>query len=777
MISEDKKVFRLTTDKSSWWFRVTPFGHLEHIHWGRRLKDQDIEPLLLKRSSMIGASVIYHESDPNYCLDNICLEWSGIGRGDYRHSPLEAKMPDGSFNSDFVYQSFQIHPGAIPMESLPGSYGSSQDCQSLEIILMDQSNNLRLHLFWTVYEKTNVISRRAVLKNFNSKPIVLRRMMSMMTDLPNKGYELFTLDGGWIKEAHLHKRPIQYGMYINSSTTGASSNRHNPGFFIAEKTSSQDSGNVYGFNLIYSGNHYGALELSNHEILRIQLGINPHCFDWELKEGEVFETPEAIMSFSPDGFNGLSHNFHDFINSHIVRGEWKDRERPILANSWEAFFFKFNQRKLLGLARRAKRLGVELFVLDDGWFGKRNNDTKGLGDYNVNRRKFPLGLKHFAGRIRRMGLEFGIWFEPEMVNPDSDLYRRAPDFAVKTPGKKPVMGRNQLVLDLCQPQVRQYIVDSVGKILDESGASYVKWDMNRHISDAWSQALENQGRFFHSYILGLYEILKRIFGPRPHILLETCSSGGNRFDLGMLCYSPQIWASDDTDPAERQKIQEGLSYLYPLSTIAAHVSESPHQQTLRNTALSTRFNTAVFGCLGYELDLKYLTPMEKREIKRQIAFYKSHRRLFQYGRFWRFDSHKSNKRFWQVSSDDRSVLGFFQGLAQASEGWDSLPFKDMDGDSLYRISTIAQSLFIRSFGMLVKHILPFTLDPDGFILRTANRFFALEDCVENYEASGDLCMDGIKLNNQFVGSYYNNKTRLLGDFGSNLYLAEKIDND
>ena len=776
MIDYQDGVFRLTTQNTSYWFRVTPFGHLEHIHYGPRLKEQSLNGLALKHTAMLGSSVCYDPSDPTYCLDNLCLEWSGIGRGDYRHSPAELKMPDSTFVCDFIYRSHQILPGYVPMESLPTAYGEEADCRTLELALEDTSNSVVLKLYYTVYEGTNIITRRSVLENRRNKPLVIRRLMSMMVDLPNRSFRLITLDGGWIKEAHKHERLLEYGLYVNSSTTGASSNRHNPGFLLAEQGAAEQHGWVYGFNLVYSGNHYGAVELSNHQIARVQLGISPHCFEWTLQEGERFEAPEAIMTFSPDGYNGMSHNFHDFINNHIIRGDWKDRERPVLLNNWEAYFFKFTQGKLLRLVRRAKHLGIELFVLDDGWFGKRNNDTAGLGDYTVNRKKLPWGLAHFAKRIRKMGMEFGLWFEPEMVNPDSDLYRAHPEYAVQTPGKKPTLGRNQMVLDLCNPAVRDYIVSSVGRILDETEISYVKWDMNRHISDMYSPHLNEQGNFFHRYILGLYDVLERIFRPRPHILLESCSSGGNRFDLGMLCYSPQIWASDDTDPIERLKIQGGLSYFYPLSTMGAHVSSAPHQQTLRDTPLATRFNAASFGCLGYELDLKYFSRVEKQEIKNQIAFYKQHRKIFQFGRFYRLPSQKGNKVHWQCLAPDgsKALAGFFQTLASASEGYDFLPLTGLDPEARYNVGTRPQSLFIKRFGGLVKHILPISLDPDGLILRTVNKYYRLTDCVESYQGYGDLLMAGIRLNNQFVGSYYNPRTRLLGDFGSNMYVIEKL---
>jgi alpha-galactosidase len=686
-------------------------------------------------------------------------------------------MPDGTFVCDFVYETHRFLQGTVPMESMPGAYGDADACASLEMTLHDKSNQVELKLIYTVFEADDVITRRVVMENRNSagNPVVIRRLMSMMLDLPNRNFRMVTLDGGWIKEANRHDRLLEYGIYVNSSSSGASSNRHNPGFLLAERDATEHHGQVYGFNLIYSGNHFSAVELANHDLVRVQTGINPHCFEWTLGKGEQFETPEAIMTYSADGFNGMSHHFHDFINEHVVRGDWKGKERPVLLNNWEAHFFQFTQGKLLRLARQAKRLGVEMFVLDDGWFGKRNSDKAGLGDYTVNLKKLPRGLLHFSKRIRRMGLQFGLWFEPEMVNEDSDLYRAHPEYAVRTPEKVPTLGRNQLVLDLCNPEVRDHIVSSVGRILDESDISYVKWDMNRHISDASSLMLKNQGEFFHRYTLGLYDVLERIFRPRPHILLESCSSGGNRFDLGMLCYSPQIWASDDTDPVERLRIQGGLSYLYPLSTMGAHVSDCPHQQTLRETPLPTRFNAAAFGCLGYEIDLKYQTFIEKREIKSQITFYKEHRKTFQFGRFYRLPAIRDNKVHWQCVSCDgnTSVAGFFQTLSTASEGYDFLPLTGLEPQDRYTVDTRPQILLIKRFGGLVKHIMPIALNPGGFILRTINKFYCLMDCVEHYEGHGDLLMAGVRLNNQFVGSYYSSRIRMMGDFGSNLYVVRK----
>ena len=774
-ITYDKGVFALDTDRTSYIFRVTKFRHLEHIHYGERVRASDAEALSVKHDIQLGSSVMYDESDDCYCLDNLCLEWSGVGRGDYRQTPIEAKMPDGSFSSDFLYDSHEIVRGCLPMHSLPAAYDDENAAQTLIIRMRERDRAVTLELYYTVFPASNVISRRCVIENNCEGDISLRRIMSMSLDMPDRGFLMHSFDGGWIKEAHRHVRPVEYGIYVNSSTTGASSNRHNPGFMLSEKNTREDFGRAWGFNLVYSGNHCGVAERSNHDLVRIQLGINPHCFDWTVRPGERFEAPEAVMTFSERGFNGLSANFHDFVNNNIVRGIWKNVERPVLINNWEACFFKFDREKLLKLARRAKSIGVELFVLDDGWFGARDSDTAGLGDYDVNLKKLPGGLGEFAGSIEKLGMKFGLWFEPESVNVDSGLYRAHPDWAIKPPSGKPCFGRNQLLLDLTRQEVRDYIVESVGRTLDGAKISYVKWDMNRHMSDAYSPLLSNQGEFSHRYIMGLYEVLGRIFTPRPHILLESCSSGGNRFDLGMLCYSPQIWASDDTDPIERLDIQGGLSYLYPQSTMGAHVSAAPHQQTLRDTPLSTRFNVAAFGVLGYELELKYMTKAELKELRGQIAFYKKHRKTLQYGRFYRFDEHKANKLHWQVSSKDgkEHIVGCFQKLCTASEGYDMLSVHGLEPSARYHLVCKRQSLFVKRLGGLVKHVMPLELDPDGFVLRTANKFFTMPDGAEDFVASGAALMSGVGLNNQFLGTGYNERLHMLGDFGSALYTIKK----
>lgn len=770
-IAEKDGVFLLDTQSSSYLLMVNERGHIEQIHYGAPIQIGDAQALRYKRTMPYGSQVMYTQGDDTYCLDNVPLNWSGMGKGDFRVPPLEMQMPDGSYTTDFVFERFVLLEGAYPAKSLPCAYAEDEkEAETLILYLRDKAYRIELELIYTVYAKENVITRRAVLTNGEEQPLMLRRMMSMLIDLPNRSFKLVTLDGDWIAEANRHDRALMPGCFVNQSTTGSSSNRHNPGVMLAEEQASEDSGAVYGFNLVYSGNHHTAVELSSRNLVRVISGIEPLCFSWTLQRGESFETPEAVLTFSTRGFNGMSRNFHGFVNRHIVRGDWKGRERPVLLNNWEAHFFKFTRRKLLRLARRGAKLGVELFVLDDGWFGNRDSDKAGLGDYHVNRKKLPGGLVSLAKSVTKMGLRFGLWFEPESVNQDSDLYRAHPDYAICLPGREPSLGRGQLLLDLTNPAVRDYIVEQVSRVLDSAEISYVKWDMNRHMSDIFPRHCA-PGEFYHRYILGLYEVLQRIFRPRPHILLESCSSGGNRFDLGMLCYSPQIWASDDTDPIERLRIQRGLSYFYPLSAIGAHVSQSPHQQTLRATPLSTRFNVAAFGAFGYELDLGELSPVEKKQVKAQIAFYKKHRRIFQFGDFYRYDALPGGKETFLCVSPDKceAVLALVQTLARAGESNELLSVKGLRGEQTYMLETVAQKVAISRFGGLVRHILPVKLRADGFLLRTVNRHYALADGALSLAASGDALRSGVGLNNQFTGTGYHSGLRLWGDFGSQMY--------
>ena len=636
--------------------------------------------------------------------------------------------------------------------------------------------DILLRLNYTVFEECNVIARNAELINGSDGEVFIRKFMSFMFDLPRADYTMLTLDGGWAKEAHIHERPVSYGILVNDSTTGGSSNRHNPAFMIKACDAGEEHGEVYGFNLIYSGNHYSAVEMGNHDTLRVMSGINPHCFLWKLKKGESFVVPQAVMSFSKNGTNSLSGNMHDFVNSHIISENFRYSERPIVINNWEATFFNFNRRKLLALARKAKTLGVEMFVLDDGWFGKRNSDTAGLGDWVVNKKKLPGGIVSLVKKINRMGMRFGLWFEPECVNEDSDLYRSHPEWAITVPGRNPSFGRNQLVLDLTRRDVQDYIVDSVDKVLSSANIEYVKWDYNRHISDMYSSSLRNQGEFFHRYILGLYEVLRRIFKEKhPNVLLESCSSGGNRFDLGMLCFSPQIWTSDDTDARERLDIQRGIYCFYPPSTVSSHVSMTPNQQTLRSAPLASRFNVAAFGVLGYELDFGELTPDERKQIKSQIDFYKAHRKTLQYGHIYRYFPKMGERESWQIEGEKEIIAAIYNLDYHTSPARDILRILPAKIGKRYSMQSVRAHLRIARFGSLIKHISPVNIRSDGAIMRFADRHFSLVDGEESYICSGEALVGGIPLAMQYSGTGYNPDIRVLGDFGSTMYTVTEID--
>ena len=594
----------------------------------------------------------------------------------------------------------------------------------------------------------------------------------MMLDLENRDFKLLRLAGGWIKESHAYTHDLAIGVTSHGSTTGNSSNRANPAFLLAESSATQENGWVYGCNLIFSGNHLSAVELDSFNQVRLSAGLSDQNFKVAIKQHESLVTPQAVLIFSDQGLGGFSRASHHFINHHIIPSNFQFKPRPVIYNNWEATFFKFNEGKLLALAKKAKHLGCELFVLDDGWFAGRDADNAGLGDYRIHARKFPQGLHHFGDKLKQIGLDFGLWVEPEMVNEDSDLFRLHPDYVMQVPGRKASLGRNQYVLDLSQSRVVDYISDSLNRLLDNYPIRFIKWDMNRHQSDVFHTDIARQGRFNLDYMIGLYRILKRVFETHPQVLLESCASGGNRFDLGMLCYSPQIWASDDTDPIERLKIQDGLLVFYPPSTISNHVSSSPHQQTLRKTSLSTRFNVAAFGVLGYELDLNLLNHEEVKEIKAQIDYYKAHRQTLQFGEFQKVIPFKSNQMIWQIRSGKETVLGYYQMQMNASDSDDYLRGHGFLRDHRYQVTSKPQRLMIADFGELIKHVLPVHLNPHGWVIAAANKYYSLSDAQESFEVSGGALNGGIGLNQQFIGSYYNNQVRLWGDFGSTLYSVD-----
>ena len=762
MIENQDGLFCLHTRTTTMLLRLTEYGHPELVHYGARVTLRDAAGLAVKNSSAYGCCVNYSEDDPVYSLDTLPLAFSGAGRGDYRESPVELRHQNGA-STDFRIRSCRVVEGSLPPEGMPGGLGGDG---TMILTLSDEAAGAELDLVFTVYEDTDVITRRAVLRNVGETPLAVTKLMSTMLDLPGT-FVLTAFNGAHIAEMRRTDMRVGETRVVSESVTGFSSNRTNPGFLLSEPDAGEMFGRVYGFNLVWSGNHYASAQRSFQGITRVMQGVSPTDFEKTLAPGECFYTPEAVMSFSERGFNGLSAHMHDFVNRHIVPPYWQGRERPVLYNSWEGCGMDFTERRLVDLGKKAAKLGCELFVLDDGWFGARNDDHAGLGDYSVNRKKLPGGLAGLARKLKAAGLSFGLWFEPEAVNPNSDLFRAHPDWAIGEPGRDPVYGRNELLLDLTRPEVRDYIVKSVSDTLDSAEISYVKWDMNRHSTALGAKA--------YDYILGLYDVLGRIFGPRPKILLENCASGGNRFDLGVLCYGPQTWASDDTDPVERLDIQTGYSYLYPQSTMGAHVSASPHVQTLRPTPLSTRGNVSFFGVLGYELDLKFLSPLDEKDIKDQIAYYKRHRALFQFGRFLRLPAPEGETR-WQVSAGrDEAAVGIFYRITHAAPPLDELRVVGIDPEGRYTVKARHQNLRVGDFGELVRYVAPVRLHPKGLIMNAADSYYTMSDCKETLEASGAAIMSGLRLNNRFEGTGYNEEIRMQTDFGSAIYRVERID--
>ncbi len=689
-------------------------------------------------------------------------EYSTVGKGDYREHALEAVMPDGSYTADFIYKDHLIYEGKNKLENMPSARGEKEACETLEIQLYDQVCDVTLTLYYTGFYKSNVITRSSKITNHHENSMAIRKIMSMQLDLPQSDYDLVTFDGLWGRERHKHIKPLSQGRFVVDSKTGVSSNRHNPFIMLKKRDATEHYGDCYASNLIYAGNHYEVAEVSPFGKTRILSGINPHCFDWKLGTNETFQTPEAVLTFSDQGLNGISQNMHHFVSNHIVRGSWAKKERPVLLNNWEATYFDFNEEKLEALIQEAAHAGIELFVLDDGWFGERNGDNSSLGDWFVNTKKLPGGLGGLAKTVNDQGMMFGIWVEPEMINHNSRLYEKHPEWAVQIPNRRPSQGRNQMVLDFTRQDVRDYIVESLVKVFSSANIEYVKWDMNRNFSDMFSLELprDRQGEFFHRYVLGVYEVLDQITKVFPNILFESCSAGGNRFDLSLLCYMPQTWTSDNTDALQRLYIQSGTSYGYPLSAMGAHVSAVPNHQTLRSTPIETRFNVAMFGVLGYELDLSKLSKGEKQIIKEQIAFYKKHRALLQFGQFYRLDDiFDNNIASWMVVSEDRKkgILGLFQKLTNSSPAIDIIKTVELREDAIYTISNRKQFILADEKQDLIKE----GMKPVE---------------TECYEAYGDLLnRAGIKLSQQFCASGYNEKIRVMNDFGSRAYIFEQKD--
>mgnify|MGYP005981852759 CR=1 FL=1 len=682
--------FHLTNNQLSYIFRVTEkTGILEQLYFGEAIPHMDSFYYLVERE--IRPSNNYVEGDHTSSFEHIKQEMPLYGTTDFRYPAVEITYPDGDRIGHFCYESHQISHHKLPLPHMPSTSAEEGEADRLTIILKDVYSSLTIEMNYTIFLDHPVITRQSRIHHHDDCVYTLDRLMSMSLDLPNDAFDWIHLDGAWARETQFNRETLHSGIQMISSTRGASSHVHNPFLALCAKNSDENQGSVYGFSLIYSGNFIGQIEVDTYNIARVQLGINPFQFSWELKADEPFDSPEAVMVYTSHGLNGMSQAFHGFYREHLIRKEWVNRPRPIVINNWEATYFDFDEEKILTIAKEAKDLGIECFVLDDGWFGRRDNDASSLGDWREDRRKLPKGITHLSQQIEAIGLSFGLWFEPEMVSKGTQLYEQHPDWVVGHPKKNISHGRNQYVLDFSRQEVVDHIFDQIDAILSESQITYMKWDMNRYISEAYSQTLgtKRQGEFFHRYILGVYSLYEKLLTTYPELLIESCAGGGGRFDPGLLYYAPQTWISDDTDAVERLKIQYGASMVYPLSAMGSHVSAVPNHQVARNTSLAMRGNVALFGTFGYELDVTQLSEEDRKIIKEQVNFFKEHRRLLHSGIFYRLVSpFEKNECGLMVVSQDRkeALVGYYQVLAKPNTSYQRLPLKGLTENVFYQLS-------------------------------------------------------------------------------------------
>lgn len=682
--------FHLYNKQISYLIQILENGQLGMLYYGKKISDKESFSYLMPGRQR--SLAVYVREGSSMSLQHTAQEYPSYGTGDFHDPAFRIVQENGSTVSDFQYVSHTIYPGKKPLEGLPATYTESdEEADTLEITLEDQVDHAKLILTYTIFSEFPAIARNARFINAGSQILTLERAMSACLDLPDANFEMVQLSGAWSRERHVKVRRLEQGIQSIGSICGNSSAEHNPFFALKRPASNEFQGEVYAFSLVYSGNFLAQTEVDTHGMPRAIIGIHPETFSWRLKPGESFQTPEAVLVYSDCGLNGMSQTYHRLYGKRLARGIWRDRERPVLINNWEATAFNFDEAKILEIAKTAKQVGVELFVLDDGWFGARNNDFAGLGDWVVNREKLPDGITGLADKIEAIGMRFGLWIEPEMVNMDSDLYRSHPDWILHVPQRNSSPSRHQYVLDFSRSEVVDAVHDMLYQLLSTAKISYIKWDMNRYLSECYSvdKPACEQGKVFHQYIQGMYHLYERLLNEFPNLLFESCSSGGARFDPGMLYYAPQGWVSDDTDAVERLKIQYGTSFVYPLSSIGAHVSVVPNQQVGRITPLETRTNVAMFGAFGYELDLNALSREELDIVAEQIVFIKKHRQLLQFGTFWRLRSpFEGNDTAWIVVSPDRSraVAAYFQILNRSNTGWDRLKLAGLDPDQRYYVN-------------------------------------------------------------------------------------------
>ncbi|MCA1010827.1 alpha-galactosidase [Halobacillus halophilus] len=696
-INEERQQFHLTNGQISYIFHVMKNGQLGHLYYGQALTDREDFTHFQTYENIVPYTTHTFEGDADFSLETVKQEFPLYGKGDFREAALQLEDDQQIQVSDFSFQGYEIEKGKPKMEGLPFSFAQETEAETLTVRLVDQVTGAEIRLFYTIFENLPILTRSHRIKNGFESTLEIKRLMSLTLDLPDADYDLMHLSGAWARERHVKKRKLEQGIQSISSNRGASSHLHNPYLMLKRPAATEHQGEAIGLQFIYSGNFLAQAEVDPFNQTRLSMGIHPESFQWTLEKGESLQSPEAVLSFSDKGLNGMSQALHNWQRSHLISPEWMKKERPILINNWEATYFDFNEEKLDAFTTEAANLGIELFVLDDGWFGKRDDDTSSLGDWFVDKRKLPNGIGSLSRMVKQKGLQFGLWFEPEMISPKSELMKDRPDWVIGSPGRPQTLGRNQMVLDFSNPEVVDYLYERMSLLIEEADLDYIKWDMNRNITEPFSQHLRNQGEFYHRYILGVYDLYERLTTRYPNVLFESCAGGGGRFDLGMMYYAPQAWASDDTDAVERLKIQYGTSLGYPLATIGSHVSAVPNHQTLRETPLKFRGDVAYFGTFGYELDPSQLSEEEKADVKQQVEFFKKVRKLISQGTFYRLKSpFEGEETAWMACSANgkQAIVGWYKENYRPNPGHhQTLKLKGLQPEKRYEIDGFTRSFY------------------------------------------------------------------------------------
>ena len=687
--NESARQFRLRANNTDYIIGIAPGGdYLAHVYFGRSVPDEDLTYLLRLDENPWTPET--NDRDRACYTDTLPFEYPCFGIGDYREAAFKISAADGTSTCDLRYKSHRIYKGKPALEGLPATFATEESpCDTLEIVMEDKPAGLEATLIYTAFEKLDVITRAVIVKNVGDKPCTLTRVYSACVDFDTHEFDMITLNGSWARERAVERCRLHHGKQSVDSMRGESSHQNNPFAALCEHTADEDRGEVFGFNFVYSGNFIAQAEVTQHKKTRFVMGINDTDFSWLLEPGEVFTAPEVVMVHSTEGLGAMSRTFHDRYRNNLIRGEYKDKRRPILINNWEATYFNFDDEKLLDIAREASKLGIEMLVMDDGWFGHRDSDNSSLGDWFVYEKKLKGGLPHLVEEVNKLGMKFGIWFEPEMISPDSELYRAHPDWALQVKGRPLTLCRAQYVLDYSRKEVRDYVYSMMRDILDNSNIEYIKWDMNRQLTEVGSSALppERQKELWHRYVLGVYDLMNRLTTDYPHILLENCSGGGARFDPGMLYFSPQIWCSDDTDAVERLKIQYGTSMCYPCSAMGAHVSDCPNHTVGRSTPFSTRGHVAMVGTFGYELDVTRIPQQDRDAIPGQIAEFNKYNTLVRTGDQYRIGNMFEDNTWdaWEFVAKDKSeaLFEYVQVIGKPNQRSVRIMLKGLDPEAYY----------------------------------------------------------------------------------------------